>query len=151
MHPAWHSGRHAGDKLAVQNRSDPYGHGYFVRGVQPFPADLHGRGFPPDTTPTWFGYSIGHWDGDAFVAETTGFNDKGWFDDPGHPHTEALRVTERFSRADFGHLNVEFTFDDPKAYTKPWSVKVPFNLLADTELIESICENEKDHAHIVGK
>lgn len=110
-----------------------------------------GRGFPPEASPSWFGYSIGHWEGDSLVAETIGFNDKSWFDDPGHPHTEALRVTERFRRRDFGHLNVEVTFDDPKAYTKPWSVNIPFNLLPDTELIESICENEKDHAHIVGK
>jgi hypothetical protein len=108
-----------------------------------------GRGFPRDTSPSWFGYSIGRWEGDTFIAETIGFNDKSWFDDPGHPHTEELRVTERFRRPDFGHLNVEVTFDDPKAYTKSWSVNIPFNLLADTELIESICENERDHAHII--
>ena len=110
-----------------------------------------GRGFPPETSQSWFGYSIGRWDGDTFVAETTGFNDQSWFDDPGHPHSDALRVTERFRRPDFGHLTVEVTIDDPKAYTKPWSVNIPFNLLPDTELIESICENERDHAHIVGK
>jgi len=110
-----------------------------------------GRGFPPETSPSWFGYSIGRWDGDTFVAETTGFNDQSWFDDPGHPHSDALRVTEQFRRPDFGHMTVEVTIDDPKAYTKPWSVKIPFNLLPDTELIESICENERDHAHIIGK
>jgi hypothetical protein len=110
-----------------------------------------GRGFPSETSQSWFGYSIGRWDSDTFVAETTGFNDQGWFDDPGHPHSEALRVTERFRRPDFGHMTVEVTIDDPKAYTKPWSVNIPFNLLPDTELIESICENERDHAHIVGK
>jgi hypothetical protein len=109
-----------------------------------------GRGFPPETSPSWFGYSIGRWDGNTFVAETTGFNDQSWFDDPGHPHSDALRVTERFRRPDFGHLTVEVTIDDPKSYTKPWSVNIPFNLLPDTELIESICENERDHAHIVG-
>jgi hypothetical protein len=110
-----------------------------------------GRGLPPETSPSWFGYSTGRWEGDTFVAETAGFNDKSWFDDPGHPHSEELRVTERFQRRDFGHLTVQITFDDPKAYTKPWSATVPFDLLPDTELIESICENEKDHAHIVGK
>jgi hypothetical protein len=110
-----------------------------------------GRGFPPDTTPSWYGYSTGRWEGDTFVAETIGFNDKSWFDDPGHPHSDQLRVTERFQRRDFGHLTIQITFDDPKAYTKPWSATVPFDLLPDTELIESICENEKDHAHIVGK
>src|SRR5215472_3560216 len=108
-----------------------------------------GRGFPPETSPSWFGYSIGRWDGDTFVAETTGFNDQSWFDDPGHPHSDALRVTERFRRPDFGHMTVEVTIDDPEAYTKPWSVNIPFNLLPDTELIESICENERDHAHIM--
>jgi hypothetical protein len=110
-----------------------------------------GRGLPPEKSPSWFGYSTGRWEGDTFVAETVGFNDKSWFDDPGHPHSEELRVTERFQRRDFGHLTVQITFDDPKAYTKPWSATVPFDLLPDTELIESICENEKDHAHIVGK
>src|SRR5215475_4769620 len=84
-----------------------------------------GRGFPPEASPSWFGYSIGKWDGDTFVAETTGFNDQGWFDDPGHPHSDALRVTEQFRRPDFGHMTVEVTIDDPKAYTKPWSVKIP--------------------------
>ena len=88
---------------------------------------------------------IGWW---ASRAETIGFNDKSWFDDPGHPHSDALRVTERFHRRDFGHMDVEITFDDPKAYTKPWTVTIPFELLPDTELIESICENERDHQHI---
>jgi hypothetical protein len=110
-----------------------------------------GRGFPPDTSASWFGYSIGKWKEDTFVAETIGFNDKSWLDDPGHPHSEEMRVTERFQRLDFGHLKVRITIDDPKTYTKPWSAEVPFELLPDTELIESICENEKDHAHIVGK
>ena len=111
-----------------------------------------GRGFPKgDPNPTWFGYSIGKWDGDAFVAETTGFNDQTWLDDPGHPHTDAMRVTERFRRRDFGHLEIDITIDDPKAYTKPWTVTARFDLLPDTELIENICENERDAAHMVGK
>ncbi len=110
-----------------------------------------GRAFPPEATPSWYGYSIGHWEGDTLVAETIGFNDLSWFDDPGHPHSDALRVTERFRRGDFGNMSIEMTFDDKKAYTKTWSANVPFNLLADTELIESICENERDHAHIIGK
>lgn len=110
-----------------------------------------GRGLPPDTSPSWYGYSIGRWEGDTFVAETVGFNDKSWLDDPGHPHGEAMRVTERFQRRDFGHLTVQITIDDPVTYTKAWSAEVPFDLLADTELIESICENEKDHEHILGK
>ena len=76
---------------------------------------------------------------DVFVVDTLGFNDKSWLDDPGRPHTEALRVTERFRRVNFGWMDMQITFDDPKAYTKPWSATIPFTLLPDTELIESIC------------
>jgi hypothetical protein len=110
-----------------------------------------GRGFPRETNETWYGYSIGKWDGNALVAETVGLNDKGWLDDPGHPRSEAMKVTERFTRRDFGHLDVQITFDDPKTYVKPWTVTIPFELYADTELIESICENEVDRAHMVGR
>jgi hypothetical protein len=109
-----------------------------------------GRDFPAERHPTWFGYSLGKWDGDTFVVDTTGFNDKSWLDDGGHPRSEAMHVTERFRRRDFGHMEIEFTFDDPKAYTKPWSVTVPFELLPDSEIIENICENEKDVARIPG-
>ncbi|HLG55330.1 MAG TPA: hypothetical protein VI485_08355 [Vicinamibacterales bacterium] len=107
-----------------------------------------GRDYPTERAPTWFGYSLGKWDGDTFVVDTVGFNDKAWLDDGGHPRSEAMHVTERFRRRDFGHLDVEFTFDDPKAYTKPWTVTVPFNLLPDTDIIENVCENEKDVEHI---
>jgi len=110
-----------------------------------------GRDYPKERAPTWFGYSLGKWDGDTFVVETLGFNDKSWLDDGGHPRSEAMKVTERFRRKDYGHLEVEFTFDDSKAYTKPWSVTVPFVLLPDTDIIENICENEKDVQHIFGK
>jgi len=107
-----------------------------------------GRGFPTERNPTWFGYSIGKWDGDTFVVDTVGFNDKSWLDDGGHPRSDAMHTIERFRRRDFGHLDIEFTFDDPKAYTKPWSVTVPFELLPDTDIIENICENEKDAARL---
>jgi hypothetical protein len=107
-----------------------------------------GRDFPAERAPTWFGYSIGKWDGDTFVVDVVGFNDKGWLDDGGHPRSEAMHVTEKWRRKDFGHMDIEFTFDDPKTYTKPWSVTVPFNLLPDTEIIENVCENEKDVEHV---
>ena len=110
-----------------------------------------GRGFPPQTNESWYGYSIGKWEGDTFVAETVGLNDQAWLDDPGHPRSEAMRVTERFRRRDFGHLDIQITFNDPKTYTKPWSASISFDLVPDTELIESICENERDRAHIVGR
>jgi hypothetical protein len=110
-----------------------------------------GRGYPDEKAPTWFGYSLGKWEGDEFVVDTLGFNDKSWLDDGGHPRSEEMKVTERFRRKDYGHLEIEFTFNDPKAYTKPWSVTVPFVLLPDTDIIENICENEKDVEHIFFK
>ena len=111
-----------------------------------------GRSFPRDMQPAWQGYSVGKWDGDTFVVETKGFNDKGWLDTNGHPVTDALHVIERYTRKDFGHMDVAITIDDPKAYTRPWTVIEPAVYQADTELIEYICEeNNKDVAHIVGK
>jgi hypothetical protein len=110
-----------------------------------------GRGLPKDPNPNLVGYSIGRWEGDAFVVDTAGFNDRSWLDDPGHPHTDALRVIERFRRKDLGHMEVQITIDDPKAYTKPWTVTESFNLMPDTEILENICENEKDASHLVGK
>src|SRR6185436_1501433 len=106
---------------------------------------------PPADNPAWFGYSIGRWEGNAFVVETSGFNDKSWLDDYGHPHSEALRTTERFVRRDVGHMDMTLTIDDPKYYIKPWSATLHFRLNPDTELIEDICDNEKDSQHQVGK
>ena len=98
--------------------------------------------------PAFLGYSIGRWEGDVFVVETAGFNDKNPLDGRGHPRSEALRVTERFRRRDFGHLEVEMTFDDPKMYTKPFTVKVPHDLVPDADIFEMFCENEKDRDHL---
>jgi hypothetical protein len=111
-----------------------------------------GRKLPVDPNPAWQGYSIGHWDGDTLVVETAGTNGKAWMDTNGHPVTDALKLTERFHRRDFGHLDLEITIDDPKAYTKPWTVKQVANLQPDTELLEYICEeNNRDVGHFVGK
>ncbi len=105
-----------------------------------------------DPNPTWLGYSTGKWDGDTFVVETTGFNGKAWLDQLGRPSTDALHVTERFRRKDFGHLEFRVTIDDPKAYTRPWSVTQELFLLPDTEPIEFICnENNRDLEHLPGK
>ena len=101
--------------------------------------------------PAWLGYSVGRWDGDTFVVETAGFNDLTWLDDGGHPHTEQLKVTERFHRVNFGRMDLEITVNDPGAYAKPWKATIPKDLLPDTDLIEWICENEKDYSHLVGK
>ena len=110
-----------------------------------------GRPLPDKHNPAWLGYSVGRWDGDTFVVETSGFNDITWLDDGGHPHTEQLHVTERYRRLDFGHMQIEITVDDPGAYTAPWKATIPKQLVPDTELIEWICENEKDYVHLVGK
>lgn len=113
---------------------------------------LDGRSLPEVIQPVYLGYSVGQWEGDTLVVDTKGFNDRGWLDDGGHPQTEALHVTERFRRPNFGHIDLQVTIDDLKAYTKPWSVKLSgFNYFADQELMESICENEKDVPHMVGK
>jgi hypothetical protein len=111
-----------------------------------------GRALPVDPQPTWLGYSVGRWQGDTLVVETAGFNDQSWLDGMGHPHTGALRVTERFRRRDFGHLEIRATIDDPEAYSKPWTVTIPVELLPDTDLLEQQCnENEKDLPHLVGR
>jgi hypothetical protein len=110
-----------------------------------------GRPLPTNPEPAWLGYSVGRWDRDTFIVDTIGLNDKTWLDDGGHPHSETLRVTERFRRRDFGHMDIQITIDDPPAYTKPWTVTIQKALVTDTELIEFICENEKDLVHMVGK
>jgi hypothetical protein len=111
-----------------------------------------GRPLPKDPNPSWFGYSIGKWDGDTLVVDTIGLNGLTWLDQVGHPLTDALHVTERFRRKDFGHMDLQITIDDPKAYTKPWTVKQDPHLLPDTELLEFICnENNRDVEHLPGK
>lgn len=107
-----------------------------------------GRPLPEERDPAWYGYSVGKWEGDTLVVETVGLNEKTWLDDSGHPHSDALRILERFRRPDFGHMQAEVTIDDPKAYTKPWTVKIPWNFVADTELLDWVCENNKDPEHI---
>jgi hypothetical protein len=100
-----------------------------------------GRPLPAVNEPTWLGYSVGRWDGDTFVVETSGFRDAGWLDTrKARPHSDALRVTERFRRRDFGHMDLIVTINDPKAYLKPWTITAPLNLLPDTELIEAFCD-----------
>ncbi len=109
-----------------------------------------GRALPADPNPTWMGYSIGHWERDTLVVETAGFNDRGWLDIEGHPHSEALHITERFRRRDFGHMDLEITIDDPKTFTRPFSLKIPKTLVADTDLLESVCENDRSVPHMLG-
>jgi hypothetical protein len=107
-----------------------------------------GRELPKDPNPTWLGYSVGHWEQDTLVVNSIGFNDKGWLDVGGYPQTESLRLTERFRRRDFGHLELEVTFDDPKTFKKPFTLKTEKTLVVDTELLEDICDNERSNPHL---
>ena len=112
-----------------------------------------GRPLPNnDPQPWWYGYSIGRWDGDTLVVETTGLRDGGWLDIWGSPLTDAAKITERFRRLSYGVLKIDVTIDDPKAYTKPFSVRVNQRIMPDGELIEFICnENNKAPQLMVGK
>jgi hypothetical protein len=108
-----------------------------------------GRRLPTEfNLPAYYGYSTGRWEQDTFVVETSGFNDKTPLDVMGHAHSDQLRVVERFQRRDFGHLDIEMTFDDPKMYTRPFTIHVPHNLLADADIFETFPENEKDCSHM---
>jgi hypothetical protein len=108
-----------------------------------------GRTLPKEVNfPAYLGYSVGRWERDVFVVDTAGFNDRSQLDILGHPRSEDMRVTERFRRIDFGHLEMEVTFTDPKMYTKPITIKVPHTLMADADIFESFCDNEKDRVHL---
>jgi hypothetical protein len=110
-----------------------------------------GRALPKNPEPTWLGYSVGRWDGDTFVVDTIGVNERTWMDNAGRPHSAEMHLTERYHRRDFGHLDMKLTIDDPKAYTKPWTVDENAALLPDTDLLEYICsEDNKDVPHLVG-
>jgi hypothetical protein len=105
---------------------------------------MDGRDLEADLFPSWAGYSVGRWDGDTLVVDSAGFNDKTWVSRYGVSHTEALRLTERYRRPDFGHLQVEVTFTDPGAFAKPWGFTVNMELAADTEMIETVCERNSE-------
>ena len=106
-----------------------------------------GRPLPVDPDPAWYGYSVGRWEGETFVVDTAGFKEGHWLDNSGHPHTEALRLTERFRRINFGRMELVVTIDDPKTYSRPWtSQTMGFVLQPDTELLEHLCENNREVA-----
>ena len=112
-----------------------------------------GRPLPNnDPDPWWYGYSIGKWERDTLVVETTGFRDKGWLDEQGTPISSAGKLIERFRRINYGTLEIQITVDDPKTFTKPWSFTLNQRLMPDTELIEFVClENNRSVEHMVGK
>ena len=112
---------------------------------------MDGRKHPADPDPTWYGDSIGHWEGGTLVVDTVGFNDKFWFDYLGHPHTEKLHTIERYTRTDLGNMSIEVTIDDPGAYSKPFTTVGRARLMPGGELLEYICqENNIDLEHISG-
>src|SRR5689334_8018618 len=113
---------------------------------------MDGRPLPKDPNPSFMGYSIGRWDGDTLVVESIGFTDRSWLDFGGHPHTEALKITERIKRTSFGRLDVQVQIDDRALYSRPVTVPIHAEFVADTEMIEYVCnENQKDVEHLVGK
>jgi hypothetical protein len=114
---------------------------------------MDGRPLESEPNPSWMGYSVGHWDADTLVVDSAGFNDETWLDAVGHPHTEALRMTERYRRRDVGHMDVEVTFTDPAVYARPIKVALKAELEPDTELIEAVCNEgaEKSLEHWTGK
>jgi hypothetical protein len=112
---------------------------------------MDGRKHPVDPDPTWYGHSIGRWDGATLVVDTVGYNDKFWFDFRGHPHTEKLHTVERYARTDAATLKNEITIDDPGAYSRPFKVTFTAKLRPGDELMEYICqENNQDLPHIAG-
>ena len=107
---------------------------------------IDGRPFPEDMNPTWNGYSVGHWEGDTLVVESQGFRDNLWIDTWGSPMSDAGKMTEKFRRLNFGTMEIELTIDDPKVYTKPFTITLTESLEADTELADEFClEGEKDY------
>jgi hypothetical protein len=102
---------------------------------------MDGRALEPDPNPTWLGYSVGRWEGDVLVVESNGYTDRSWLDFAGHPHTEALRITERYTRRDVGRIDVQVVMVDPNVYAKPIAFSMPMALQADTEMLEGFCEN----------
>jgi len=102
--------------------------------------------------PSWFGYSVGRWEGQSFVVTSHGFREESWLDLEGLPHSERLQLTERYLRPSFGKMTLQVTFDDPVMFTKTWTAApIELRFVADTELMDRICENERDRAHLVGK
>ena len=108
-----------------------------------------GRTLPKDPEPTWMGHAAGKWQGDTLVVESAGFNGKTWLDASGHPRSESARMIERYHRSDFGHMDIEVTVDDSEYYQRPFTVKLPYHLIPDSDVLEAVCaENEKDRIHV---
>ncbi len=140
---------HSQPRKVVQTKDDMvimYEANYGLRQIH-----TDGRALPDtDPQPWWDGYSVGRWDGDALVVETIGFRDDGWLDVNGAPFTSGTHLTERFRRVNYGRLEIDVTVEDPKAYTRGWTVRVNWRLIAGDQLIEFVCnENERDSTHYI--
>jgi hypothetical protein len=106
-----------------------------------------GRPLPGDPNPSWMGYSVGKWEGDTLVVETIGITERAWLDIVGHPRSDRMRITERYRRRDFGHMDLEVTLEDPRYYTRPFGFKTTLTLIPDSDVLEYICiENAKNLA-----
>ena len=113
---------------------------------------LDGRSLEKEPNPAWMGYSVGHWEGDTLVIQSNGYNSRTWLDLDGDPHSEGLRITERFHRRDFGHMDLNVTLEDPAVYSRPIRFDTVLQPVVDTEMMEYVCaENEKDRSHMTGK
>ena len=109
---------------------------------------MDGRGHPPDPVPTWWGHSIGRFEGDTLVIDTVGYNDKFWFDRRGTPHTEQLHTIERWTRLNFGTIVNDFTIDDPGAYSRPVQLRfTATRVRPDVDLMEFICNEDNQYRH----
>jgi hypothetical protein len=105
---------------------------------------IDGRSLPKDPEPSWMGSSVGRWQGETLVVDTMGLKDSAWLDGFGHPRSQAMRITERYRRRDFGHMDLEMTFDDPTYYTRPFGFKTALTLMPDTDVLEYVCmENQR--------
>src|SRR5436309_12857275 len=134
---------------SMEDHPDASGDPYPLRGEQHFPAGLSGWPSSPERSgPEMDGYSVGRWEGDALVVDSSGFREGGWLDRMGHPHSSDLHVIERFRRPDVGHLEIDVTIDDSKAYSKRITYTQRQTLIPDEDLLEYFCtENEKDREH----
>ena len=109
---------------------------------------LDGRELPADPDPTWYGYAVGHWDGNVLLVQTNGFNDKSWLDNDGHPHSDQMRIEERFQRVDHDTIETTMTLTDPKAYTSPWvSDKKIWKLMPNGKMREDLCAPSDEEAY----
>jgi hypothetical protein len=104
---------------------------------------MDGRALEADPNPTWMGYAVGRWDGDALVVLSNGYTDRSWLDFGGHPHSEGLRITERYTRPNVGRIDARITFEDPAIYARPITLTMPAVLRVDREMLESVCENQQ--------